>query len=100
MCDQLDHYLFEDDAQGNASFRKKQCLDIKVYRRIRTAFLEYFANPDEAYEETVKKLGKYIYGPNLDPVNSMSPTRALQMLWGYYAGSIPKGPNAEEHGFR
>lgn len=97
---QLDQYLYENDAQANMSFRKRQCLDIKVYRRIRTAFLEYFRHPDPEYKEVVEKLSKYVYGPDLTPVNCMSPTRALQMLWGYYAGSIPKGPNAEEDGFK
>lgn len=66
----------------------------------RTAFLEYYCHPDPEYKEVVEKLSKYVYGPDLTPVHCMSPTRALQMLWGYYAGSIPKGPNAEEDGFQ
>lgn len=97
---QLDVLLLEQDPiTDNLWFKKKQCVDVHVFRQLRAAFLEYCMNPEEDFKFTVEKLTTLLYTSELQPRHSMNFTRALQILLGYYASSVPKGPVAELHGF-
>lgn len=96
----LDHLLIQNDDAARKSFKTMQCVDIPIYVLLLWALERFIARPDREYKPTLRKFKKLVFTEKGTPRNGYTPRKALQMLLGYYSGTIPKGWAAEELGFK